>query len=98
MDVLTRMKLIHAGVQLLKDALAAEAEKRPGRKVEDWTQAEAGAMCAAASRFAQRHGLRVPLLADVVRVERQARGHSDYASKWALYVTELTLPSVPGQA
>lgn len=91
MNSLSRFRLTETGMKILKTALAAEAVRRKGRTVEQWTEAEASAMWNAAQGFAQQHGLRAPLLEDVVRVERLARGHSDYSSKWALYVAELMM-------
>ncbi|MDY0748992.1 hypothetical protein SNE35_31125 [Paucibacter sp. R3-3] len=95
MNPLTRYRLMETGIQTLKTVLVEEAAKRPGRTVEQWTTAEVNAMWAAARDFAEQHGLRVPLLADVVRVERQACGHCDYGSKWALYVTGLMMAAKP---
>lgn len=93
MDSLTRFRLTMASIEALKAALITESEKRAGRSFEQWATAEAQAVWKAARGFAQQHGLRQPLLDDVIRVERQASGHSDYGSKWALYVTELMMPA-----
>lgn len=93
MNPLARYQLKKGCIEALKAALAAEASQRRGRTFDEWSRAEAQALWTAARDFAQQHGLQVPLLADVVRVERQACGHSDYGSKWALYVTELMLNS-----
>lgn len=98
MNPLKRYQLTMDGIDALKAALAAEASQRPGRTFDEWSKAEAKAVWTAARDFAQQHGLQVPLLAEVVRVERQACGHSNYGSKWALYVTELMLASVPAAA
>lgn len=85
---LYRMKM--AGIEAVKSALIAEAAYRHGRSFNEWTDKEAKAVWSATRDFAQQHGLRVPELAEVVGVERQANGHSDYGSKWALYAVELT--------
>lgn len=98
MDALQRYRFTQSAMQALKSALVAEAVHRRGRHFEQWSAAEAKAVWAASRDFAQQHGLRVPLLEDVVRVERQASGHSDYGSKWALYVVELMLVPVPATA
>lgn len=98
MNPLKRYQLTMSGIDALHAALDAEASMRSGRSFEEWSKAEAQAVWGAARDFAQQHGLRVPLLADVVRVERHACGHSDYGSKWALYVTELMLAREPAAA
>ena len=98
MDALQRYRFTESGIQALKAALLDEAAHRRGRRFDEWSVAEAKAVWAAARDFAQQHGLRVPLLEDVVRVERQASGHSDYSSKWALYVVELMLATEPAAA
>lgn len=90
MDQLVFYRLKMAGIDAVKSALIAEAALRAGRSFQEWTEAEAQAVWSAARDFAQQNGLRVPELAEVVHVERQASGHSDYASKWALYTVELT--------
>lgn len=81
-----RLKLI--ATDSIKGALCQEAQKRKGRDFVEWSEAEAKAVWQAARDFAQQHGLRAPLLAEVVQVEKSAMGHSDYGSKWALYVAE----------
>jgi len=83
-------RLKTAGIDAVKAALVAEAEHRRGRTFKEWSESEASAVWSATRDFAQQHGLRVPELAEVVDVERQASGHSDYGSKWALYAVELT--------
>lgn len=95
MNPLVHHQLKMGCIETLKAALNAEASQRRGRTFDEWSSAEAQALWTAARDFAQQHGLRVPLLADVVRVERQACGHSDYGSKWALYVTELIMVCEP---
>lgn len=78
------------GIDAVERALVAEAALRNGRSFKEWSDAEARAVWSATRDFAQQHGLRVPELAEVVRVERQAIGHCDYAAKWVLYAIELT--------
>lgn len=95
MSALTHYQLTTSGIDALHAALTAEAALRRGRSFEEWSMAEAQAVWNAARDFAQQHDLRVPLLAEVVRVERQACGHCDYGSKWALYVVQLMLASEP---
>lgn len=91
MDTLQRYRLMQAGIKAVNAALVAEAGKRHGRSFEEWCAAESQAVWTATRDFALQHGLRVPTIAEIVRVESQACGHSDYASKWALYAVELTL-------
>lgn len=95
MDALSAFRIKEAGISAVKDALIREAQKRKGRSLEQWHAAEASAVWEATRDFAQQHGLRVPTLAEVERVERLARGHSDYCPKWALYVVELTFAVEP---
>lgn len=98
MDYLTAHRLKKAGIDAIKAALVAEAGRRRGRSFKEWSEAEAKAVWSAARDFAQQHDLRVPQLAEVVAVEREASGHSDYAYKWALYTAELTLVAAPAKA
>lgn len=90
MSQLVWYRLKMAGIDAVKSALIREAAMRRGRSLKEWTESEAKAVWLAARDFAQQNGLRVPELAEVLNVERQASGHSDYASKWALYTVELT--------
>lgn len=83
-------RLKTTAIDAVKRALVAEAALRNERSFKEWSVAEAMAVWSATRDFAQQHGLRVPKLAEVVRVERQAIGHCDYAAKWALYAIELT--------
>lgn len=76
-------------------AFSLEAQHRKGRTFEEWHRKEAEAVQRAASEMAEKHGLRAPTLEEVFKVERSAAGHSDYASKWALYAFELTLAPEP---
>ncbi|MDL5034422.1 hypothetical protein QRD43_21140 [Pelomonas sp. APW6] len=89
MIALQHYQLQMAGIKSLKAVLVEEASHRRGRTFEEWSKAEASAVWLAARDFAQQHDLRVPLLAEVVQVERLACGHCDYSSKWAQYVTDL---------
>ena len=93
MDQLTLYQVKRAGVEAVKSALIAEAELRNGRTFKEWTESEAKAVWSATRDFAQQNCLRIPKLEEVVRVERQACGHSDYGSKWAIYAVELTFVS-----
>lgn len=81
-----RLKM--AAIDAIHVALCQEAQKRKGRDFAEWSQAEAKAVWQAARDFAQQNGLRVPLLDEVVQVEKGAMGHCDYGQKWSLYVAE----------
>lgn len=81
-------KLKLAAIDAIRLSLSVESAKRKGRDFSDWGPAEAHAVWKTARDFAQQHGLRIPLLAEVVQVEKSACGHSDYGAKWALYVAE----------
>ena len=81
-----RLKM--SATDAIHGALCLEAQKRNGRDFAEWSKAEAKAVWQAARDFAQQHGLRVPLLDEVVQVERSAMDHCDYGQKWSLYVAE----------
>ncbi len=78
-----RNKLHHSFHELL----SAEAEKRDQRK--DWIVAERTAMWEAVNRHRTQLGKESLTIEDVERVEQSAVGHTDYATKYALYCTEL---------
>lgn len=65
------------------DALVDEAEHRDDRTSDEWQEAELYAVWDTARDYAQQHDLRIPTMADVKMVERQASGHTDYAAKVA---------------
>lgn len=71
-------------------ALIAEADKR-GQAVDmEWVENEQRAVTDAANAFAVQNGIfRRVTLEEVQRVERCAVGHSDYGTKFTLYVAEL---------
>lgn len=98
MNPMEQLRLKLSGVDVVKNALIDEAEKRRGRRYEQWREAEAKAVWAATCAFAQRHGLREPAMSEVIRIESQAIGHCDYSSKWALYAVELTFVAEPSAA
>lgn len=57
---------------------------------DDWVEFERLTITVAANAWAVAHGSTDTItVADVERVEGLAMGHSDYASKLALYVAEL---------
>ena len=88
MHVHEQHRLKMAAIDAIHGALCQEAQKRKGRDFAEWSKAEANAVWQAARDFAQQYGLRVPLLDEVVRVEKSAMGHCDYGQKWSLYVAE----------
>ena len=81
-----RLKL--AAIDAIHGSLCQEAQKRKGRDFAEWSKAEANSVWQAARDFAQQNGLRIPLLDEVVQVEKSAMGHCDYGQKWSLYVAE----------
>jgi hypothetical protein len=62
-------------------AFHAEAKKRKGRSVEEWTTAERNAVHAEAVKQARALGLHAPTMQEVEDAERSARGHIDYGLK-----------------
>jgi hypothetical protein len=68
------------------NAFQAEAAKRNGRSVAQWTAAESVAVLDAATRQARLLGLRAPTAEVVATAEVTARGHIDYGSKWAIHL------------
>ena len=70
------------------EAFQLEAAKRNERELDVWQSAELNAVHREAGIQAQRLGLRVPTLEDVVNAERYAMGSVDYAAKWAYRVVD----------
>ncbi|MGF6976037.1 hypothetical protein QFZ94_004487 [Paraburkholderia sp. JPY465] len=66
----------------------AEATKHKGRSIGEWLAAERDAVFREATLQAQRLGLRVPTMDEVVSGERYAAGSVDYCAKWAYCVVE----------
>lgn len=90
-DALQTYRLKSAAMEAISTALRQESKKRKGRTPTQWREAELHAVYATAQYFAQQNDLRVPLLEEVLKVEKQALGHSDYSSKWSLYVAEIMI-------
>ena len=65
------------------DAFHEEASKRDGRSPAVWMQKERDAVLAAATVYADRHGLPRPTPEDVRGASILARGHVAYGAKWA---------------
>ena len=78
----------HEPARSIYEAFQIEATKRKGRAVEEWIAAERDAVFREAAHQAQKLGLRVPTMDEVVRAERYASGSVDYGSKWAYGVSE----------
>lgn len=76
--------------QYVLGALTKQMEYRP--HALDWVVGERLAVAVAANEWAQAHGYeRRITVADVERIEGNAVGHIDYASKLALYVAEFII-------
>lgn len=59
------------------------------KRGEDWHAYEMQVMLEEVNFFREERGLALVAMADLERVERQAVGHSDYTTKFALYASEL---------
>jgi len=90
MPALERQLAANTAVHAIQTALSVEATRRTERPYDEWSVEEAKVVWAITRDFAQHHGLRVPTLAEVTHAETLARGHSDYAIKWAMYALDLT--------
>lgn len=73
-DALQTYRLKSAAMEAISTALSQESKKRKGRTPTQWREAELHAVCATAQYFAQQNDLRVPLLEEVLKVEKQALG------------------------
>lgn len=71
-------------------ALRAAMDDRPSFNGLAWVEHERQAITEAANVWALAHGLPTITVVQVEQVERMALGHFDYASKFALYVADLT--------
>ncbi len=70
-------------------ALCAAAEDR---SASDWVERERVVVATSANAWAQAHGYPQRVTVDdVERIEVQAVGHVDYASKLALYIAEFVV-------
>lgn len=75
-------------------ALVAAQAERPKRQEmngdePEWVVFERNTMWGAVNAARAEIGLPPVLLTDILRVEQQAVGHSDYAMKYALYCAEF---------
>lgn len=75
-------------------AIQAEAQDRVHYLQETWLHREADAAFVAARDYAIRRGGYIPSMADVLKAEQSARGHTDYASKWARTLANMVLSRV----
>lgn len=75
---------------------ALTAEMRGRAEHQDWIERERLAVTVAANNWAEAHGLAERVTVDDVEaVEVRAVGHSDYGTKFALYVAELITGRAP---
>lgn len=70
------------------NAFQKEAAERKRRTIEEWIDAERNAVHRESVHQAQRLGLRVPSMEEVMRAERYAVGSADYGAKWAYGVVD----------
>ncbi|KND55099.1 hypothetical protein BVER_05705 [Candidatus Burkholderia verschuerenii] len=78
-------------------ALQTEAAKRKGRTVDEWQTAERDVVYRESVHQAQKLGLRVPTMDDIVSTERYATGSVDNGAKWAnCVVTAMRSPASDG--
>jgi hypothetical protein len=75
----------------LYDRLIEETRLRGTRSPDEWVLAEREAMHAQANLQAGQLGLGFVSMEDVMRAERQALGHADYCSKWAIKLANIML-------
>lgn len=78
----------HEPARSLYHAFQSEATKRKERSIDEWLAAEREAVFREATHQAQRLGLRVPTMEEIVSAERYAAGSVDYGAKWAYGVVE----------
>jgi hypothetical protein len=64
-------------------AFQDEATKRKERSIDEWLTAERDAVFRESVHQAQKLGLRVPAMDEIVSAERYATGSVDYGAKWA---------------
>ena len=69
-------------------AFQSEAANRKGRSTDEWLSAERDAVFREAVHQAQKLGMRVPTMDEVVRAENYASGSADYGAKWAYCLVE----------
>ncbi len=72
-------------------ALVAQMDVRSKYQDLSWVEVERDAVTEAANAWAIAHAYEPITSATVERVERSAVGHSDYASKFCLYVAEAVV-------
>lgn len=89
--VVNRFDEFRAAHRFVLDALETAMLERPIQHDHlEWIHRERTALCIGANQWAASHGIdKRVTVNDVERVEHLAVGHTDYASKHALYVTEL---------
>lgn len=75
----------------LYDALSSCITARSELRASGRERAQFLTMTEAAREYAIEHGLHVPCPEQVEAAERLARGHADYAAKWAYGVAEAMM-------
>jgi len=82
----------HAGMLAARQHILCRLQTEAKNRERDslaWVARERFIVAVAANEWAQTHGInRSFTVADVERIEQQAVGHIDYASKLALYLAE----------
>lgn len=71
------------------DAFQKEAQLRPTRTWNESESAEREVVWKAACEYATKNGLREPTFEEILKAERCALGHFDYATTWAHGVARL---------
>lgn len=77
-------------------ALVAAQAERPKRQAmmgdePEWVVFERGTMWTAVNAVRAENGLEPAAMAEMLRAEQGAVGHSDYTTKYALYCAELAV-------
>jgi hypothetical protein len=78
----------HEPARGIYHAFQTEATKRKGRSIDQWQAAERDAVFREATHQAQKLGLRVPTMDEVVSAERYAAGSIDYGAQWSYCVVQ----------
>lgn len=78
---------------ILKVLVDAQVRRRPGCPFEEWHANEMEVVLHAVNLIRAPRGDFAATMYDLEQVEKQAVGHSDYTTKFALYASELALGS-----
>lgn len=77
-------------IRRIYDALVEQMKHRQERTTDEWISLERDAVRRTINAIRIERGLGPILLIDVLRAERLAQGHVDYARKYAIYAAEMT--------